>query len=336
MRRCFLFVLFFCLAALPLTAAEQVRALVWSPDGALLAVMTEGTVRLYDTIDWNAPPHIIDSRSGAFAGAAFSPDSSMLALVSHNYAPGSRKLDSAEVILWERSSGTTRLVLRGHSDLIVQLAFNADGSSLATAAQDQQIRVWDTTTGALLRQLETGLRFFNDLAFNAEGVLLVAGSNDILLESSYQHVIQQWDTTQDTMQTFAPMDYESIVYTIEFSPDGAWAAVSLEDGLAFWDIQRQSLTKILRAENAVGAYVLTFSADTSTLAAAYLVGDGAETTGGLIEVWSLVSGNVQVVFEDITGLLALSPGGGRLAVASFDGGVEVIALIDGGRTRLQL
>ena len=40
------------------------------------------------------------------------------------------------------------LLLKGHADSVLGLAFSHDGSLLASAGYDRTVRIWDTTTGA--------------------------------------------------------------------------------------------------------------------------------------------------------------------------------------------
>ncbi|MFM9960133.1 MAG: WD40 repeat domain-containing protein [Planctomycetaceae bacterium] len=45
--------------------------------------------------------------------------------------------------------------MKGHEGDIYRVAFSSDGKRLASASQDQTVKVWDTTTGQELLMLGT-------------------------------------------------------------------------------------------------------------------------------------------------------------------------------------
>ena len=56
--------------------------------------------------------------------------------------------------LWSRSTKRRIAVLDGHTDTVVQVAFNAAGTLVATAGMDGVVKVWNSTDGKPVATLE--------------------------------------------------------------------------------------------------------------------------------------------------------------------------------------
>ena len=79
-----------------------------------------------------------------------------------------------------------RLTLRGHSGWITRLAFNPDGTRLASAGgSDATVRVWDLETGQVLFVLQH-TNGVHALAFSPDGEEIATGS-------VYEEELQLWD-----------------------------------------------------------------------------------------------------------------------------------------------
>lgn len=119
-------------------------ALAFAPDGKTLAgCKLQSTVSL-----WDVASGVEKTRLGQGGSAkecnltlAFAPDGKTLAV-----GRGPRNIyviEPGEIVLWDLATHEKRMTLRGHVGNIWALAFNADGSLLASGGVDNTIKLWD-------------------------------------------------------------------------------------------------------------------------------------------------------------------------------------------------
>ena len=103
-----------------------------------------------------------------------------------------------------------------------------DGKPLATGSYDQQIKLWNTETGAELRTLTGHNGAVHALAFHPKGRLLASASGD--------RTVKLWDVdTGERLETFGQPLLDQ--YTVAFSPDGGQlAGAGVDNRIRIWQI----------------------------------------------------------------------------------------------------
>ncbi|MBI5954907.1 MAG: PD40 domain-containing protein [Chloroflexi bacterium] len=192
------------------------------------------------------------------------------------------------------------------------LAFSPDGQILAVGDDySGAVRLWNLSSGSLLRTLQGADDHVPDLAFSPDGQTLAM--------AQYFNPPQVWRVADGTLlYTLAP----TLVQRLAFSPDGSiLAGVSEEGNLYLWQASDGTL---LHSMEMAGSQSLAFSSDGSLLA----TGD----RDGEVALWNVANGTqLRQMGQDsfYVECLAFSPDGGTLAAGSDDGAVRLWRVSDG-------
>jgi WD40 repeat protein len=205
----------------------------------------------------------------------------------------------------------TRAVLRGHASAVSTVAFNPDGSLLASGSPDSTVRVWRTASGELLHVLTGHRGDVNSIAFSPTDNRMVSVSNDFLA------IV--WDAAAG-VELHRLSGHTQTVIAAAFSPDGRSIVTGARDALLIlWDAD-------------TGAEQRRFTGSTASVTALDFSPDGARIVSGAgdggVIVWDVSTGAALLTIDAhdtaITDI-AFSPDGARILSASSD---STFALFD--------
>lgn len=243
---------------------DIVRSLEFSPDGTVLAAGDDaGRLVFLDGAKQQTLGEPIAAHTGQILDVGFSQDGKAVRTVSGdstsrlwNVASGEPQGEplpligrvgmavSPDLNLVASRRGVTITVqntedgelvgkpMKGHTESIQHMAFNRDGSRLASASFDKTAMVWDVAQGeTLYRPLPNGNARLIVSSFSPDGSLLAtAGTNGKVV---------LWDVATG-QPIVAPLEGNSNwIRALAFTPDGNKLIVGSADGaLILWDIAR--------------------------------------------------------------------------------------------------
>lgn len=151
-------------ALMQILSDYETMSIAFSPDGRLLASAFVDCVKVWD------PPtgseirtFVADCGDSCADTIAFSPDSQLLACFSY---------DNSTVTILDPLTGIQRQTLVGHNNNISSIAFSSDGKLLATASFSRTVELWDPTTGRRKGTLGGRKGSTTPIAFSPDGSLL--------------------------------------------------------------------------------------------------------------------------------------------------------------------
>jgi eukaryotic-like serine/threonine-protein kinase len=344
---------------------KRVEALVYSPDGNLLATVgADRKLRLWDASN----SYRLLREYPSSQAVAFSHDGQFLAVG-----------DSYEALVYQVATGQllTRTSLRGRdvrslhftaddskliavgdeaSTNLVDLttgemwnpfriagtiwcaACSRDGRRMATTDSEGKLRMWDSSRGLAFPKLigDAGPSLGIQLALAPDGKQLVVGSTDRKVNGKHFGQLALWNIVGQVpkrVTTIDPRDGQRYVYSVAYSPDGRTLAVggilSAEDAcIQLFDTATWKEKRRLKSCGVAPAKLI-FSLDASMLIVQRGVGGGRDWR---LQFWDTVTGQMvdSMPLYDGAMPIALSPDGRFLAVTgtNTEGQIEFIRLSD--------
>jgi WD40 repeat protein/tRNA A-37 threonylcarbamoyl transferase component Bud32 len=343
---------------------DPVNAVAYSSDGKKLAFAgRDHSVWVGDgQLAWvNLKGLVLRGHTGPVACVTFSPDGQTLASASHDQTIKVWDLAQRQVDFQrdEPATGHETFTHRGHKGPVRGVVYSPDGRFLASASDDQTVKIWNTATGKELLTLREHAGPVRAVAYSPDGQFLASASNDRTVkmwdvaaaqtaftldqhigqvvsvafhpngqqlaaateEAGRQGEVKVWDlTTRKALFTIP--GHPGGTRSVAFSPDGGRLASAGNDQvIRFWDGTTGRLLLTLRGHT-TAVTGLAFHPDGSLLASA----GGEPGTAGEVKVWELTCPKNPVELRGHGGPVngvAISPDSDRLASASDDRTVKV-------------
>ncbi|HZZ79005.1 MAG TPA: protein kinase [Gemmataceae bacterium] len=240
------------------------------PDGKrLLTVGGTGNVVWWDLATGEGTPlcKVANPLHGAL-----SPDAAMIVSAGQ----GGQENLSGIVQRWDAVTGKAIGPPLVHPALVRNVVFTPNGKHFVTGCDDGMIRVWNASSGTLVRVMHAGKVNVIDLAISPDGKTLASATADPSRNWNLPGAGQLWDLASGK-RIGAALPHKGAVRRIAFSPDGKRVATAGWDSFAQqWDTTTcKTIGSPLPHRRSVN--VVRFSPDGQTLATGTLDG---------IDLWS--------------------------------------------------
>lgn len=225
--------------------------LAFSPDSRYaLTANPDGTAKLWE-ISTGKEVKILKMQFGSFVAAAFSPDSHF-ALAGTN--------DYVGVKLFDLSTAAEMRQFTGFADGVHSLAFTPDGRYLATSSYHNTVRLWDLSTGNLVKQ-------YQQQRGGSSTRIALSPDGRYAVTQDVNNSLQAWELSSgNDVRPFK--GHSDTITAILFSPDGKHVVSGSRDKtIKLWDF-------------ATGNEIRSFNGHTGFVTAIALTGDGRYLLSG--------------------------------------------------------
>jgi WD40 repeat protein/DNA-binding SARP family transcriptional activator/energy-coupling factor transporter ATP-binding protein EcfA2 len=324
----------------------------FSADGKLLATAGEATAKM-----WNVDTgQLLLTFEGQYGPVAFSPVGNQLATSSNDgttkiwdvetgaeilslpyaanilaFSPDGKRLATAntELKVWNVTTGDELVSATGFTAIVRGIAFNPDGSQIATGGQDGTVILWDSWTGKRLFALAGHAGAINDVAFSPQCVAppdnLFAWCGVWLATASRDGTAKVWDVSPAgsreliTMPGFSGgfLD-ETHLYTARYIDPGEYKKVEIQTWIILPDGTSNRVSDTI-FDHPTSTVSGVMSADGTRLAT--IMSDNT------VKVWDIKTGEelstLVISQTESVRAMALNSNGTQFVTGDEDGTVKV-------------
>ncbi|MFB2877694.1 tetratricopeptide repeat protein [Floridanema aerugineum] len=217
---------------------------------------------------------------------------------------------------WENF--TFAQTLTAHSDYLRSVLISPDGKTLFSASDDKTIKIWELSTGKLVRTLTGHTHYIYALAISPDG--------KTLFSAGAENNIKIWELSTGKVIRILSGHFDTI-YALAINPDGqTLVSASNDKTIRIWQWNTGQLNTI--AGHSGGIFTLAITPDGKTLVS----GSDDKT----IKIWELNSGREIRTLKGHSSTvctLAISPDGQTLISGSDDNTIKIWQLSTGKEIR---
>lgn len=208
---------------------RSVRSAQFTPDGKYLAATVrddkgDQKVVFYETATGTAAFDLKDDRLSTSI-MVISADGKLLAGAAAN-----------RIQIWDLETRKVKFNLPTYKRPVTALAFSHDGALLASAAEDEPVRVWDTQYGIVYKEIQHGQDAALAVVFSLSGQILFTGGKD--------STIKIWEP-KSLKLTKTLWGHRQAVTSLALNGDGKLLAAGSKDAtVTVWDYNEDESLKI--------------------------------------------------------------------------------------------
>ncbi|MEM7129105.1 MAG: hypothetical protein AAF702_22425 [Chloroflexota bacterium] len=211
----------------PLSGHEkEITTVSWSPDGQYVASgSADKTIRVWIAATGELSQTLMGHTDTVIV--SWSPDGQQIASASGD-------LDRT-IKIWDVASGASRDLV-GHTGYVTSVAWSSDGSRLASASGDTSVRIWDTSSGAVLQTLTGHTRVVWDVQWSPDNSRLASASAD--------KTVRLWSRADGQMERVLDGHTDSVVSVTWPSTGERVASISSDGTIRLWRVNEFSCSDV--------------------------------------------------------------------------------------------
>ena len=286
----------------------SIKSVHYSQDGRFLAsASSDGTVKVWDMRFGDEPTTYL-ARKSDIASLAYSPDGRYLALGSAASMAQGQWHGNKAVRVWDVLKAEETMALDGHDDWVTSVAYNHNGTRLATADLDGMIKIWDPASGDCLWSLKGHQGPVNTAVFTPNGKIVASGGDD--------SAIKLWDAnTGKILRTLS--GHDGPITSISMSPDGDFFASGSDDQtVKTWSVASGDILQSIELRDSVRSVAFGPNGQYLALCAGQRV--YLYRADDLAAPPTILEGHTRHVVS-----LTFTPDGRRLASGGRDGTIKI-------------